>query len=332
VDVDAFVTAHRADWERLDDLVKRRRRLSGGEIDELVASYQRTATQLSALRSAGADPALTARLSALVARARATAVAGAHASGWRAIGRFFGVTLPLMAYRVRWWWLGTAIISIGVMFLVGWWVARSPSVLANLGTRAQQQNYIHQFRTYYSAYNGESFGSEVWTHNATLAAEALISGIFLGLPTLFWLWLNAAEVGVAGGLLVAHGRATEFFSLILPHGMLELSAFFLAAAAGLKLGWSIIDPGPRRRSDALAEEGRAAISVALGLIIVLLVSGSLEAFVTPSTLPTWARILIGGCLAAGFYAYVLVLGRRATKAGLSADIEEAPDMVPVSQG
>jgi hypothetical protein len=112
--------------------------------------------------------------------------------------------------------------------------------------------------------------------------------------------------------------------------MLELSAVFLAAAAGLRLGWAIIDPGPRPRARALAEEGRATITIALGLIVVLLVSGVIEAFVTPSPLPTWARILIGIIAEAAFLAYVLVLGRRAAAAGRSADMAEAPDFAPVT--
>jgi uncharacterized membrane protein SpoIIM required for sporulation len=141
---------------------------------------------------------------------------------------------------------------------------------------------------------------------------------------------NALNLGVDGGLMIGHGKATEFFALILPHGMLELSAVFLAAAAGLRLGWAIIDPGPRPRVRALAEEGRTTVTLALGMIVVLLVSGVIEAFVTPSPLPTWARILIGATAETAFLAYVLVLGRRAVRAGRSADIEEAPDFAPVA--
>ncbi len=40
--------------------------------------------------------------------------------------------------------------------------------------------------------------------------------------------------------------------------MLELSAVFLAAAVGLRLGWTIIDPGPLPRGQALAERGPAS--------------------------------------------------------------------------
>ncbi|MGH3275570.1 MAG: stage II sporulation protein M, partial [Streptosporangiaceae bacterium] len=152
----------------------------------------------------------------------------------------------------------------------------------------------------------------------------------LGLPTLFVLLNNALNLGVDGGLMIGHGKAAEFFALILPHGMLELSAVFLAAAAGLRLGWAIVDPGPRPRARALAEEGRASVTIALGMIVVLLISGVIEAFVTPSGLPTWARILIGVVAEVAFLTYVLVLGRRAVAAGLSSDIREAPDFVPVS--
>jgi uncharacterized membrane protein SpoIIM required for sporulation len=331
VDVDAFVAAHQAEWARLDELVKRRRALSGDEVDELVSAYSRTATHLSVLRSAGQDPALVGRLSASVARARATAVAGSHASGWRSVVRFFAVAFPLTAYRNRWWWLATAAGSLLLAFVIGWWIARTPDVLASLATRQQRAAYVNrEFRQYYSQYNGQSFWSQVWTHNAFLAAQMLISGIFLGIPTVFLLLANALDIGSAGALMITYGKGQEFFSLILPHGMLELSAVFLAAATGLRLGWSIIDPGPRPRSQALAEEGRAAITIALGLIVVLIVSGSIEAFVTPSSLPTWARILIGGCVEAAFLGYVIGAGRRAERAGQSADIAEAPDALPVS--
>lgn len=66
----------------------------------------------------------------------------------------------------------------------------------------------------------------------------------------------------------------------------SLPATFVAAGTGLRLGWTVIDPGPRRRRDALAQEGRAALGMDLGLALVLLVSGAIEAFVTPSGLPT----------------------------------------------
>jgi uncharacterized membrane protein SpoIIM required for sporulation len=330
VDLAVFTAAHEAEWRRLDDLVKHRRQLSGAEIDELVALYQQTNTHLSAVRSAGQDPVLVAALSSRVARARA-AVVGASTPGWDMVGRFALISFPAMAYRARWWWLGTAAGSVLVAFVIGWWVARSPQVQAALLPPAQVSRLVqHQFQNYYSQYAATSFAAQVWTHNVWVAAEALTFGIVLGLPTLWVLFSNASNVGVIGGLMIAHGKGVLFFALILPHGILELSAVFLAAATGLRLGWTVIDPGHRSRGRALAEEGRASVTIALGLIVVLLTSGLIEAFVTPSPLATWARILIGVAAEAAFLSYVIVFGRRAWAAGVTGDMAEAPDVAPVA--
>ena len=330
VDVDAYVATHQADWARLDELVRRRRRLTGDEVDELVRLYQRTTTHLSALRSAGHDPALTARLAGRVAHAR-SAVTGSHAPAWATVTRFAVVSFPAMAYRARWWWAATAGGSLLVAVLLGWWVARSPGVQAALLPRAAVRDLVnHQFQHYYSQYAATSFAAKVWTNNVWVAAEALIFGVLLGLPTLLVLFENAANGGVEAGLMFAHGKGGLFATLILPHGMLEISAVFLAAATGLRLGWCVIDPGPRPRGRVLAEEGRSSLTIALGLIVVLLVSGVIEAFVTPSPLPAWARIGIGAVAEAAFLAYVLVLGRRAVAAGRSPDMEHVPDTAPVT--
>ncbi len=330
MDVDAFVAAHQPEWDRLDYLVRRRRRLSGAEVDELVSSYQRVTTHLSELRSGGHDPALTAMLSTRLARAR-SAISGAHAPAWRSVGAFVVTGFPAMAYRLRWWWLATAAASLAFALIYGWWVVRSPAVQASLASKSEVRDLVnHQFRNYYSQFPSSAFAFRVWSNNVWVAAEALIFGVLLGVPTLLVLVSNSENLGVDGGLMIAHGKTAEFFGLILPHGMLELSAVFLAAAAGLRLGWSIIDPGPRPRGRALAEEGRATVTIALGLIVVLLVSGVIEAFVTPSPLPTWARILVGAVAEAALLSYVLILGRRAERAGASPDMSEVPDFAPVA--
>jgi uncharacterized membrane protein SpoIIM required for sporulation len=330
VDVDAYVAAHRGEWERLDELIRRRRKLSGPEVDELVDLYQRAATHLSAVQAAAHDPVLVAAMSTRLARAR-SAVTGAHASSWRDVGRFALVSFPAAAYRARWWWVGSAAGSLVVAFVIGWWIARNPSVQTSLVPPGEVRQLVnHDFQNYYSQYAATSFAAKVWTNNVWVAAESLIFGILLGLPTLYVLFSNAANLGVDGGLMIGHGKAALFFGLILPHGMLELSAVFLAAAAGLRLGWCIIDPGPRPRSTALAQEGRAMVTIALGAIVMLLVSGIIEAFVTPSPLPTWARILIGVAAECAFLGYIIVFGRRAVAAHETGDIETAPDVLPVA--
>jgi uncharacterized membrane protein SpoIIM required for sporulation len=188
-----------------------------------------------------------------------------------------------------------------------------------------------EFETYYTSAPASSFAAQVWTNNAFLAAGCLVLGVLLGVPVIFILLTNAANVAVAAGLMAAAGRLDIFLGLIMPHGLLELTALFVAAGTGLRLGWTVIDPGGRTRAEALARQGRAAGGIALGLVIVLLISGVIEAFVTPSGLPTWGRIGIGVLAELGFLLYVFWLGRRATLAGHTGDVESeyAGDALPV---
>lgn len=330
MDLDVFVATHRAEWQRLEHLVRRRRRLDGAEVDELVDLYQRTATHLSVLRSAQPDPALVGWLSGLVARARA-AVAGAQTPAWREVTRFFTHTFPAVVYRTRWWSVAAAVGTVLFATALGVWVATNPQVQAALGTPEEIQQLVEQdFANYYVENPAASFASQVWANNVRAAAMALILGVFLCVPTIFVLAMNGANVGVQGGLMFAHGKGDVFFGLILPHGLLELTAVFVAAGVGIKLGWTLIDPGQRPRGRALAEEARAAMAVALGLVVVLAVSGLIEGFVTGWVHTTWLRVGIGVVALALFLVYVFVLGRRATQEGEHGDIAERPDTAPVA--
>jgi uncharacterized membrane protein SpoIIM required for sporulation len=324
MDVDVFVATHQGEWARLERLVAKARRpgrMSGDEVDELVALYQRAATHLSIVQTRSPDPVLVARLSRIVGDGRA-AVTGTHSAAWRDVTRFFVVTFPVAVYRARAWWVPTAVVSLAVAAGFGWWIASHPDVQRGLlPAQSVRELTGSQFVHYYRAAPAHDFAAQVWTNNVWVAASTLVGGIALGLPTFVALFVNMLNLGVDGGYMVAAGKTGVFFGLIAPHGILELTAVFVAAGAGMRLGWTVVDPGPRRRADALAAEGRAAMTIALGLIVVLAVSGAIEAFVTPSGLPTWARVGIGVVAEACFISYVWILGRRGVGAGETGDLE-----------
>lgn len=324
MDLDVFAAAHRAEWERLDTLL-RRRRLSGAEADELVALYQRTATHLSQLRSAAPDPALTSRLTTLVARSRSRVV-GTRKATWRDLVHFCVAGFPAACYRSRHWWVITAVVFTAFVAAIGWWIAASPEVQSAIAAPEELREMTRPggaYESYYSSSPAAAFSAQVWTNNLRVAAISLAFGALLGIPVLWVLLQNAVNVGTGLGLMASADRLDVFLGLILPHGLLELTAVFVAAGAGLRLGWTVIDPGPRTRGAALAQEGRATIGMALGLTAVLLISGLIEGFVTPSGLSTWARITVGIVAELAFLAYVFVLGRRAAQAGETGDVSAA---------
>lgn len=321
VDTDAFAAVHAAEWERLEQLSKRRE-LTGAESDELVTLYQATAGHLSAVRTSAPDPNLVGRLSALLGQARAR-IAGAHELRAGDVARFFLVSLPAAFYRVRWWTVGVMVGFVALAVLTGWWVAATPAAMTAMGSEAELEQYAEEaFEAYYSNYPAPDFAAQVWTNNAWIAAQCIGLGI-TGIFPLYVLYQNAVGVGGAGAIMAVYGDLEVFFGLILPHGLMELTAVFIAGGTGLKLFWAAVAPGRRTRSRALAEEGRALVTVAAGLVLVLAVSGLVEGFVTPSeVLPTWAKLLIGVLVLAGYWAYTLILGRRAVAEGETGDLPE----------
>lgn len=322
MDLDRLVTTRRPSWDRLRVLTKKRR-LTGEEADEFVELYSQAATDLSTVRSSAPDPALVAELSTLVARARGRTT-GTRRLSTSDISRYFLVTFPLVVYRARWWVLAVAAAFVVVSFGVGAYVASNPDVQQALVPPAHAEELVNQdFESYYSSAPATSFAARVWTNNAWVAAISLAFGGLLGIPVLYVLWSNASNVGVAGAVMASGGRLDLFFGLILPHGLLELTAVFVASALGLRLGWTWIAPGSRTRAQAFAEEGRTTIAAIIGLTVTLLASGIIEAFVTPSGLPTWARIGIGVLALGAFTAYVVVFGRRAAAADIDPDLDES---------
>ncbi|MGB3258796.1 MAG: stage II sporulation protein M [Ornithinimicrobium sp.] len=320
MDVDALIARRQAAWTRLAQLSKSRR-LTGSEADELLDEYGRTATDLSVVRSTAPDPALVSYLSLLLTRARVRS-SSSRTVGWASIGRFFVEDFPAALYRMRWWWGITALLNVVVGLVLGAWLVQNPVIENTLISSAEIQQLVDtDFESYYSENPASSFAAQVWINNAWVAAQCIAFGV-LGLPVLWVLWQNVSNVAIVGALMHSEGRGALFWGLITPHGLLELMAIFVAAGVGLRLFWAWVEPGPRTRVSSLAREGRSAAGVSLGLVVVLLISGLIEAFVTPSPLPTWARVSIGALALGLFFLYVFTLGRWAVQRGRTGDVED----------
>ena len=287
--------------------------------------HLQTVNHLATVRSYGHDPDLTANLSMLVARSSAL-VHGTRPRSLRSVWTMLTVGFPAAVWHAR-----TAIAISAVVFLVGAlsvgvWIAVSDHALQASAPEHIRQAYVdHQFADYYSSEPAPSFAARVFTNNAGVGGLAWISGIVFGVPTLAILLFNGFNVGVAGGLFHAAGDPGTFWGLILPHGLLELTAVFVAGGAGLRIGWAAIAPGDRSRRRALVIEGRRSVVIVVGLVLVFLVAGVIEAFVTPAPWPTVARVGTGVAAWAAFLLWIWSAGRHAAARGLTGAMGERAD-------
>jgi uncharacterized membrane protein SpoIIM required for sporulation len=320
MDLDAYSEAHRDEWTRLDEL-GRRRTFSGREADELIERYQSGSTQLSAIKTVAGSTAQGDRLSVALSRARLR-FTGAGSNLFRQLPTFFAVQLPAALYRLRWLTLAVAIATVVIAGLYAVWISQNPAVLAAIGDDATLKKLAEEdFVDYYSENPAASFTGLVWTNNAWIAAQCIAFGI-LGFYVPAVVISNAQNLGVNAAVMFEYGHGDIFFLYIMPHGLLELTAIFVAAAAGLRIFWAWVAPGAKTRTRSLAENGRSLFTVAIGLVFVLFVSGVIEGFVTPAPWPWWLKIGIGAVALLAFLSYMVVVGGRAARAGQTGDLEE----------
>jgi len=326
MDLDALTAARRDEWARLDEL-SRARRLNGDEVDELVARYRSASADLADIKTSAGRTVQGDHVSTLLARARLR-LTGATENPLRQVPRFFASQLPAALYRLRWTTLVIAVGFIAAGSLVAFWVSGDPALVATLGAEAQLQEYAeNNFTDYYSENPAAVFAGTVWTNNAWIAAQCVLFGV-TGIWPLMVLVQNAIGVGTAAAVMIAFGRGDVFVLYILPHGLLELTSIFVAAAAGLHVFWAWVAPGARTRGEALAAAGRSLATVAIGLVFALALSGIVEGFVTAQPWPWPVKIGIGAAALAVFLFYMLVIGRRAYRRGETGDLTEYESGTP----
>lgn len=317
MDIDAFSAVRQTRWERLRELARKRRR-TGAEADEMTALYRSTAADLSTVRSVAPDPALMTRLSIILAQSRVW-LTGSHTFRPSDAARYFTRSLPAALYRSRWWSAGTGLIVVALAALSAYHTLNTPGALDLVGPpELRAQIAQEEFASYYWEYDNTSFVARVWTNNAWLAAQCFIFAL-TGFFVVYLMYNTVLQLGVAAAVMAEHGQLDIFFQLISPHGLLELSAVFIAAGTSLRLFWTMLVPGARTRGQALAQEGRNTVGVILGTTILLFISGLLEGYITPSSLPWSVKVAIGATAFVAAWIYIFGVGRAAVSWGATGE-------------
>jgi uncharacterized membrane protein SpoIIM required for sporulation len=148
-------------------------------------------------------------------------------------------------------------------------------------------------------------------HNTSIGLQCFAWGILFGLGSLYQLLSNGVVLGTVFGHMAVSPQATNFFRFVTAHTSFELTAIVVAGAAGLRMGWGLIDTRGETRLASLRRESAAALP-ALGASVVLFVLAAfVEGFVSASTLPYWTKAgvaILSGLLIA---AYLTLGGRSA---------------------
>ncbi|MBW3635656.1 MAG: stage II sporulation protein M [Armatimonadetes bacterium] len=325
-----FVRARREAWSRLHELVDRSQNarlaaLSDEELHEMGTLYRRASADLARAQtrynSTFAGQELVRSLNALVLRAHAQIYSAPPASPSR--GLFFFLFGFPAAFRRHW-----RPILLAAVLMFGSALCAYVSVWTNeeniqlfitdpdmrreavnaVKTRAQNKQITGWGAN--TAYEGTlaspEVSSRIMTNNIRVTIMAVALGVTAGLGTALVLMANGLMIGGLAGAATNANVDYLFWSVILPHGVLELTAICIAGGAGLLLARAIYAPGDLPRRDALRLAGGEAVQLLAGVAMMLILAGLIEGFITPTTLPPGFKLGFAALTGVLMVAYLCV--------------------------
>ncbi|MDX1933372.1 MAG: stage II sporulation protein M [Capsulimonadales bacterium] len=305
-----FIEKRKAGWEELAAILTRAggksdvRRLSREDLRAIGPLYRRAAADLAYARLRGGDPVLLQHLNDLVTRAHGLLYAE-RSPGLDRFRRFVSDGFPRLLHRH----LGMIGIAAG-LFVLGGLVA-AVLCLQNRENIAVFSEFILNRPDFYRSLSTEITDAErpsdaafLMQNNIRVAIMAFGWGILGAVPTLLVLFLNGLPIGSLAVHQADHGYALDFWSFIAPHGVPELSAIFISGASGMLIGKALIAPGELPRQEAILLAGKDAIRLVFGTILLLILAGFIEAFLSPAGLPPALKFGVAALLAAGLALYV----------------------------
>jgi uncharacterized membrane protein SpoIIM required for sporulation len=162
--------------------------------------------------------------------------------------------------------------------------------------------------------SGESSGMEgiMWgyyiSHNTDIGLRCFAMGLLFGIGGLFATVFNAVYLGTAFGHMTTVPQGDNFFQFVTAHGPFELTAIVLSAAAGMRLGFSLVDTRGMRRLDSLARAARLSLPTMLAAVVMFFLAAIIEGFLSPSPAPYEAKAAVAMVSTLMLLLYLVVLG------------------------
>jgi uncharacterized membrane protein SpoIIM required for sporulation len=311
-----MVALKSARWKEFDQLAQRASRrgldsLAAEELPEFAAGYREIAADLARARTYRADPSVRLRLERLVAAGH-NLLYRADRQSLARIGRFIGVDAPSAVVQARRAVL-IAFLSFALPALAGYAAMRQrpelaqdalPAVLLDRAAEGVERKAEGKGYSEVEVSGRPFVASSIIANNVQVSFVCFAGGIFFAIGSLFSLAYNGLLIGAVSGHYQNVGLLSYLWTFVAGHGVLELFAIWCAGAAGFLLGSAIVRPGRFTRRDALVLNGRLAMRL-IGLVVVLLlVAGTIEGFVSTSRATPAIKVAISVVSALLLIAYI----------------------------
>jgi uncharacterized membrane protein SpoIIM required for sporulation len=298
-------------WARVDELVTRSetsgiRALNHHELRELAVLYRQGAADLSTVREDPSSQRLAQALNQLLGRAHNCIYMGRRAQGSRIV-TFYRDTFPEIFHETLPYTLAASAVFFALAAAGFAMAVIDPGFQAYfLGGAMMDSINKHEMWTHSVVSIKPLASSQIMTNNLSVSFTTFAFGITAGVGTLWMLAFNGLLFGVVNAACWQAGMSGQLLSFVVPHGVLELPAIFIAGGAGLLIAKGLLFPGMLPRRASLAREGSRAIQLVLGIIPLLIVAGTVEGFISPTDLAARWKYVLG----AGLFGLLLLFVMR----------------------
>lgn len=314
MELKSFIKKYRQDWESLEQSLKnltRHKALAPQQVEDFQFLYRKAATHLSFAQTYFPAAEVTIYLNELVAKAHNVLYQEQATTSWQQLRHFLGKTfIRLLREQRKFVFLAFLLFLTGAIgsYLS---VMSDPlhlyTVLPGNLAQAVDPSKLGESKGFIDS---PAMSAQIMTNNIKVAMLAFIGGITCGILTIYLLIQNGVILGALAALYWQYGRFYDFWAYIVPHGMIELTAIFIAGGSGLLMGYRILVPGPYTRSWQLRRQALRSVRLFLGTIPLFIVAGIIEGYITPSPLPLEAKYAVAFLTVLALALYIWAGGRK----------------------
>ena len=308
-------------WNQLSEMLEQMRKhgagsLSTEQLESLGYLYRNVVSDLAFARSQGASERLILFLNDLAGRAHGALYASESA-------RFSGVAAFLLnGFPALFRSTFKYTLVAAFLFFAGWavaayilyaipdaWNALIPEPVREMMQHSPSAG-SNPSRSIFIGRDPAELSGFIMTNNIKEGMKAFAGGVTFGIYSVWILLKNGIVIGAIITIVIRLTGGSLLLPLLLPHGIIELTAVFVCGGAGLMIGSAMIAPGNLRRTDSVRIASSQALRLFIGTLPLFVIAALIEGFVTPAAIPNIAKLAFAGLTAIGLVLYLGFAGRN----------------------
>lgn len=309
-------------WQQLQQLLKEvESNPKTAGVEEIPQLFRQTCHDLSVAQHRMYGPRLVGRLNTLAITGYRT-LERRISGGWERLAQMVFKEFPQAVREERGlFWFCMVMFWGPFLFLASWTPFDPEWAMSILGPDGMiQMEMMYGKDTSPHDYMREEFGSNfgmfafyIW-NNVGIDLRTFAGGLLGGVGSIIIMLFNGAHLGAAVGYVHHACNPETFYAFVAGHSAPELMGVVISGMAGMRLGLSLVKPGPYDRKTALVLGGRRALILIAGAALMTAFAAVIEGFWSANPFPPLMRYAVGILMWVVTLGYLFLRGRERSNA------------------